>query len=240
MILGASMYDTSFVARLTQQYDVTWSTHTHGPQGANVTMADLIAYTMERKNNIEAAGSSGPVTDHNGNFDMPDLDQLASVGFATLSADKVSATQFPPNGYYLNPWCPSDVSPHTNETAWVLHDRFGDLIFIPGTGSSVIRYKFQLRDMTERYLTSALASVQPGQINAYTMVDYVDHFFSTNNLSAKQYIRSPEFQQDLDYYDELFKCFITPLVQSNYIIWATIPDIQAHFEAWECTNCPAR
>ncbi len=237
ILQGAGKYDPTWVQRLTDLYGVTWSTHTHGPEGPDVTMEDVIAYVMERKELMESLGS-GPVTDHNGNFEMPDLDELASVGFTTLSAYKYKYKQFPADGYYLSPWRPSDVSPLEDEPGWAVHDPAGGLVFLPGTGTSITRYKFQLHDLVERYLTAALSKVDPSRVNVYTFVDHVDHFYSLEGLPLNQYVESEEFQQHLAAYDQLFTDLIDPLVASGHVQWATTEKIRTVYEGWEAENCP--
>jgi len=237
ILQGAELYDPTWVQRLTDLYGVTWSTHTHGPAGPDVTMDDVIAYTLERKELMESLGS-GPVTDHNGNFDMPDLDTLSTVGFTTLSAYKNKYKQFPADGYYLSPWRPSDVDPMEDEPGWSIHDPAGGLVFIPGTGSSVTRYKFQLYDLVERYLTAAISKVDETKVNAYSFVDHVDHFYSLEGLPLNQYLETDEFQEHLAAYEQLFTDLIDPLVASGHVQWATTEDIRQTFEAWEAINCP--
>jgi len=237
ILQGAALFDPEWVGRLTSLYGVTWSTHTHGPKGPDVTMDDVIEYILERSELMESQGS-GPVTDHNGNFDMPDLDTLSTVGFTTLSAYKMKTKQFPAEGYYLSPWRPSDVAPLEDEPAWAVHDPAGGLVFLPGTGSCVTRYKFQLYDLVERYLTAAISKVDPDRVNVYTFVDHVDHFYSLEGLPLAQYLKTEAFQADLAAYDQLLTDLIDPLVESGHVQWATTEEMRQVFEAWESQHCP--
>ncbi len=113
-------------------------------------------------------------------------------------------------------------------------------MFVPGTGVSVLRYKFQLWDYTERYLTSALSKVRANHVNAYSFVDHIDHFYSYTGKSASEYVDSDEFQTDLDYYDEVLGELIAPLVASGHVAWSTNDEIRNAFVEWENTNCPAQ
>ncbi len=234
---GAATWDPTWAQRLTDGYGVAWSTHTHGPTNPDPTIDDVLAYVDERQQIMEEA-SAGPVTDHNGNFDQADLGALAELGFATLSACKIAETQRAPEGYYLNPWRPSVAVVGDDEASWAVHDRGGSLVFIPGTGSSVVRVKSQQEGLVERYLTAAMSKVDPGQINAYGFVDHVDHLFSRQGLPVAEYVESQEFQADLYAYEVMFDEVIDPLVASGHVVWASPDEVRVAFEAWEDEVCP--
>jgi len=237
ILQGSEEFDKDFVKRLTENYGVTWSTHTHGPKGPDPTMDDVIAYVKERQDALEKL-DSGPVTDHNGNFDQAELGRLSEIGFTTLSAYKYQYTQFPALGYYLNPWRPASLSPLENEAGWAVHQRNGSLVFMPSTGTSVLRVKSQTYELVERYLTSALSKVVAGQINSYAFVDHVDHFQSLTGKNIAEYVAGAEFQADLAAYDEVLGELIGPLVDSGHVRWSTIAKINAAYESWEADSCP--
>jgi hypothetical protein len=237
IIEGSRLYEPGWVSRLTNEYGVTWSTHTHGPEGDDITMDDVIAYVMERVDAMETMGT-GPISDHNGNFRLDDLDQLSEHGFQTLSAYKERDLQAPPAGYFISPWRPTRISPYTDETVWSTHDRGSGLVFIPGSGVSITRYKPHLVPMVQRYVTAALSKVQAGQVNAYSIVDHIDHFYSHEGTLTEKYVYSDEYAEHIQAYEDMFDQLLDPLVASGHIRWATNQEIHQDFEAWEAVYCP--
>jgi len=140
-VKAASTYDPDALKRLATQYNVVYSTHTHGPACKDETGQpygsaacsehpdwsdtlnedDVVTYIDERIDLIESL-SETTVTDHNGNFDMINKDKLVDIGDKTLSAYKQKSTQQSYDYLVTNPWRPTNTDAETDISSFLIHD----------------------------------------------------------------------------------------------------------------------
>ncbi len=233
--LGAQRYDPEFIRRMHEDYGVSFSVHTHGPNPRNnPTPRDVLDYIELRKKEMEAMGS-GPVTDLNGNFDFEDWDLFASIGIRSLTALKYPATQKGLEAYYRHPWRPTG-SPYQGEAAWARHRPEGKIVYIPGAGAIHTRHHERFADLMERHLRVALNRVRADKLNTFYFVEHVGRFQARAGQSPLEYVHSKAFRDDLEQHERFLRDVVAPLVKSGHIQYTIPSEICDRFEAWEKKN----
>jgi len=261
--LASELYAPSILADLAQNYDVTYSTHTHGPvckgpdgipygsaycqdhpdYDRNITEADIADYIQIRQEKFEDL-SGIPVSDHNGNFDMVHKNKLYPAGVRTLSVYKNKNTQKSYDYLYTNPWRPSDADGLTDLETFLTHDPQNELVYIPGYGSNLTKRHERVELKVRRFAGQFIQYAEAERVNVMNLVLHVDAFQSTDPDSDLVYIQvqgsgtpsltySNEFLAHLQYWNDMLENTIDPLVQAGYLQWATHADILENYLAWE-------
>ncbi|MBD3385604.1 hypothetical protein GF407_11850, partial [candidate division KSB1 bacterium] len=160
--LAAGKYAPDMLSDLADKYNVTFSTHTHGPvckeadgtpygsayckahhhhpsdHDTNLDENDIVNYVQIRREKLQSL-SKISVSDHNGNFDMVHKDLLSAAGVQTLSVFKSKYTQKSYDALYTNPWRPTDANALEDISLFLTHDPKQPLIYIPGVGSNITK-----------------------------------------------------------------------------------------------------
>ncbi len=236
-VIGAQRSDPGLIRRLQEQYDVGFSVHTHGPQIPNPSEAAVLDYIAERKSALEASGS-GPVTDLNGNFDMPDWSVFARAGILSMTAYKNKNTQAGYEGHYFHPWRPSPGNPTIDEKAWAVDDPFGRVVYLPGDCTQVTKFHSRLMERVLPGLTYALANARPKQSTTWYFIGHVDSFADKDGADLATYMASGQYREDLQFYDRLLEEVLDPLVQRGFARWAHPSDMREAFESSSAASQP--
>lgn len=259
LLLGAEAFSSDLISRLTSEYNVVYSTHTHGPKCVDgdgnphgnqecdehadewtfeYEAADVIAYIGERVSQYTTA--AGPqVSDHNGNWDFEDWSHFSNIGIRTLSAFKNGSTQSSFDTLFTNPWRPSHHSAVDDPEHFFDHNPSVSVIYLPGVGATVSKYDARVQEEVSRYAANFIALADPDRVNTFYIVTHVDHFFSLiEGMDPDDYIQTDEFQDHLDYWDQLFEELIDPLVAQGYLQWSSLPQMGDAFVAWEDRCAP--
>ena len=261
--LASERYAPATYSNLAENYNVTYSTHTHGPvckgpdgtpYGAeychshpeydrNITAQDIGAYIQIRREKF-AELSGIPVADHNGNFDMFNKNILDPAGVQTLSVFKNKYTQKSYDYLYTNPWRPSNGNALTAISTFLLHNPNNELIYIPGMGSNLTKRHARVNLKVQRFTAQFIKYAEQERVNAMNLVLHVDAFEPADPADDFDYIRvqgrgdpditySDEFLAHLQYWDDMLTETIDPLVESGYLQWATHTEIAEAFITWE-------
>ena len=234
--LGAKKHDPDFIRRLHEEYGVSFSVHTHGPNPrSNPTVQDVLNYVKLRKEEMEALGA-GPVTDLNGNFDQKDWDVFAKIGIRTMTAYKNVRTQMGQMAMkhdYRHPWRPAG-SPYQGEQQWARHRPESGVVYLPGAGAIHTRHHDRFADLMERHLRAALRHVRADRINVSYFVEHVGRFQPTApGQSPLKYVSSKAFRDDLAQHEKLYRDVLAPLVKSGHVRYAVPSEVCDRFEDWE-------
>lgn len=233
--LGAKQYDPDFLRRLHEEYGVSFSVHTHGPDPNTSTDEDVLDYIRLRKEEMEAMGA-GPVTDTNGNFEREDWGIFARIGMRTVTSYKHPPTQLglmAMQHYYLHPWRPGG-SPFQSEEQFAQHNPDCDVVFLPGVGADHTRNHELFADLIERHLRTALSRVRADRVNVTYFVEHVGRFVPEGRRQSPwEYVNSQAFRDDLEKHEKLYRDFLAPLVQSGHVRYVVPSEVCDLFEAWE-------
>ncbi|MBT3223655.1 MAG: hypothetical protein HN348_31675, partial [Proteobacteria bacterium] len=263
-ITGANAFMPGVPSQLVKDYNVVYSTHTHGPVcvdeqtgipygnkacsrhpewSPHITDDDVVTYIADRVDAIEAAANT-TVTDHNGQWDWANFYLVEQAGIKTVAAYKYEQRSF--DTLITNPWRPAQTPPKTDAEGYFVHDPDGPVIFLPGVGQSVSKYDERIDEEVSRYMAQYIALADPDRVNTLYIVTHVDHFYSLNGQSPSHYIKynaangdmalSPEFESHLAYWDDLLTDLVDPLVAGGYVQWASLPEMGEAYEEWEA-NC---
>ncbi|MDZ7725622.1 MAG: hypothetical protein U5R06_23060 [candidate division KSB1 bacterium] len=249
---------------LTDHYNVTYSTHTHGPvckvdgtpygsaycnanhhspgdHDTHITQQDIVNYVDIRRSKFSSL-SDTEITDHNGNFDMINQNLLFDIGMHTLSAFKNKNTQKSYDYLFTNPWRPSVGNALADISTFTQHDPDGKLIYLPGVGSNLTKRHERVPLKVQRFVGQFIKHADPERVNVMNLVLHVDAFEAENPADDSNYIHvkpdgsmthSEEFEQHLEYWDDMLTTVIDPLVQTGYLQWNTGSEIADAFIAWE-------
>ncbi len=251
--LAAKKYAADMLSELADQYNVTFSTHTHGPvcKGAdgtpygsayckahhhhpsdhntNLDENDIVNYIQIRRQKLEAL-SNISVSDHNGNFDMVNKDLLSPAGVQTLSVFKSKYTQKSYDALYTNPWRPSNANALEDISLFLTHDKTQPLIYIPGVGSNITKRHERVPLKVRRFAGQFIKHADTERVNAMNLVLHVDAFISDDPAGDSDYIvvsgsGDPEFT----FSDE----FLTHLGYWDEMLTETIdPLVEAGYLQW--------
>ncbi len=257
---GAETFWPGVAADFATNYDVTYSTHTHGPacvddQGVphgnkscaanpnwskTITDEDILEYITTRVQAFETASGTS-VTDHNGQWDWASFYQVEQAGILTVTAYKYDQRSF--DTLLTNPWRPSETPPKTDPDGYLVHNPQGPVIYLPGVGQSVTKYDARLYEEVSRYMAQYIAMADPNRVNTTYILGHVDQFYSLEGLSTEEYlsydpvsqtvVKSAEFEAHVQYWDDLMTNLIEPLVQEGYLQWATTAEMGQAFVQWE-------
>ncbi len=217
------------------QEDPTWDF------ASPITSEAIVQYVQTRVDHFEAA-SGIQVEDHNGNWDMGDMGVLADAGILTLTGFKNKEQQATFDELLTNPWRPSPVDALEEPLVFQTHDPDGEVIFVPGYGQNITKHHHRMGERLRRMFSQAIYYAEPGRVNSFNIVTHVDAFFSREGLSPSQYLNwsptdgytySPEFEQHLAEWDDMFTEIIDPLVAAGYVQWMAPSDVGREFIAWE-------
>ena len=233
--LGAKQYDPDFLRRLHEEYGVSFSVHTHGPDPNTSTDQEVLDYVRLRKEEMEAMGA-GPVTDTNGNFEREDWGIFARIGIRTVTSYKHPPTQLglmAMQHYYLHPWRPGG-SPFESEEQFARHNPDCGVVFLPGVGADHTRNHELFADLIERHLRVALSRVRADRINVTYFVEHVGRFVSKGRRQSPwEYVNSQAFRDDLNQHEKLYRDFLAPLVESGHVRYVGPAEVCDLFEQWE-------
>jgi len=261
--LASERYAPATFSDLAQNFNVTYSTHTHGPvckgpdgtpYGAgfcqahpeydrNITEQDIATYIQIRNEKFtELSGIM--VTDHNGNFDMVNKNLLYPVGVQTLSVFKSKYTQKSYDYLLTNPWRPSNGNTLTDISTFLQHDPNNKLIYIPGVGANLTKRHERVQLKVSRFVGQFIKHAETERVNAMNLVLHVDAFEPADPADDFNYIKiegsgtpvitySEEFLSHIEYWDDMLTQTIDPLVEGGYLQWATHGEIADAFRAWE-------
>jgi hypothetical protein len=251
--LAAEKYAPDMLTELADQYNVTFSTHTHGPvcKGAdgtpygsayckahhhhpsdhdtNLDENDLVNYVQIRRQKLEAL-SHISVRDHNGNFDMVHKDLLSTAGVQTLSVFKSKYTQKSYDALYTNPWRPSNANALEDISLFLTHDPTQPLIYIPGVGSNITKRHERVPLKVRRFAGQFIKYADKERVNAMNLVLHVDAFISDDPAGDSDYIVvSGSGDPGFTYSDE----FVTHLQYWDEMLTDTIdPLVEAGYLQW--------
>jgi hypothetical protein len=263
--MGAQRFAPSTLADLAAQYGVVYSTHTHGPNCIDATGRPRSAEDCNRSSSAPGWDSSvedccdttvpvyvenlqtlvsevsgTKVTDHNGNWEYTNPNELAAVGVETWSAFKSNQTQKTFGVLLTNPWRPSATSARDNPDGFMVHDPSTDVVYIPGWGQAITqnleRLPARLAPMASQFVRFA----DPDRINTFYIVTHVGHFESddgTRYVSVDPrtgaITRSAAFERDLAIWDQALDDIVDPLVAEGYLEWTSLPEMGRLFVSWE-------
>ncbi|MCD4749855.1 MAG: hypothetical protein K8R59_10825, partial [Thermoanaerobaculales bacterium] len=228
---GLNVLEPNFIRHLRTDYGCAFSVHTHGPKGPNPSIEEVLAYVRERKETLENMGA-GHVDDLNGNFTAPDYSVFSSIGITSMTAFKNTTTQAGYDGRYFHPWRPSPGNPYTDEAAWAIDNPASRVVYVPGENTGITRYSDQLAMKALPGLSAALWNTDPEKPTTWYFVTHVDFFASKDGLSIAEYMQSATYSQDLAAYENLLSEVMDPLVQRDFIEWASPSRMRRAFEEY--------
>jgi hypothetical protein len=253
-------FHPGLLAEFARDYDTVYSTHTHGPKcrdDAGVLRSnsdcrnkpewdhaldgdDTVEYVAELRDLLQNA-SGTTVADHNGNWTFPSSSRFAEIPMLTLSAYKNSNDQRTYDRLIINPWRPGQVDANADIESFLTHDPDVEIIYIPGWGQALTRHHERAQDRLRPMLSQVIYHADPDRVNTFYAITHVDHFhagdYSTDYIaydeSTGQVTYSPEFLQDLQYWDDLLTELIAPLVAEGYLQWTSLPEMGELYVEWE-------
>lgn len=253
-------FHPGLLAELSQNYNVVYSNHTHGPnctdpdgiprssndcntnQGwaKNIDNDAIVDYARNMRELFESA-SGIPVTDHNGNFDFPANDRFSEAGIKTLSAFKDRTTQGSYDYLYNNPWRPGQVNALHDIDGFLTHNANAQITYIPGWGQALTRHPQRVTERIQPMLSQFIRFADPVRVNSFYVITHVGHFYSRigdpnylkYNQASGEVQFSQEFLDHLNAWNEMLTEVIDPLVEQGYIQWTSFAEIGELYEAWE-------
>jgi len=209
-ILGIERFAPNTLKELADQYDITLSTHTHGPNckdengipygaayckansnlaSTEITETDIANYLEIRRTKFEEV-SGISVTDHNGNFDAIEKDSWFDRGFRTLSVFKNKYYQKSYDYHIINPWRPTECDGLEEIENFLTHNPEGKLIYIPGLGSNITKRHQRVPMKAKRIIGQFLQYADSTRINSMNLIFHVDAFTAQNieTIGDEEYI----------------------------------------------------
>jgi hypothetical protein len=263
--MGAQRFAPSTLADLAAQYGVVYSTHTHGPNCIDATgrprsvedcnrsdrlagwtpsvegcCDPMVPVYVDNLQELLSAISGTEVTDHNGNWEYANPNELAAIGVETWSAFKNNQTQRTFDLLMNNPWRPSATSARDDPSGFRVHDPATQVVYIPGWGQSLTqnleRVSARLAPMASQFIRFA----DPERINTFYIVTHVGHFASDDgapyidvDTATGRPTYSEAFLQDLAYWDEALTDIVDSLVAEGYLEWTSLPEMGRLYVEWE-------
>jgi hypothetical protein len=212
--LGLEKFAPDLAARFVQEYDVVFSTHTHGPhcidnEGRLRSLTDcnynkddptwdqspnsyeypwVIDYVRAQKVLAEAATGT-MITDHNGNWEFIQSSRFAEIPMLTWSAFKSHYDQRTFDVLVNNPFRPSEVDPHPNPEGFLTHDPDNPIIYIPGWGQAITRHEERLLDRMGSMISQFIKHTSPDRVNTFYVVTHVGILQARDEKQDGQYLR---------------------------------------------------
>ncbi len=255
-------FHPGLLADLSQNYNVVYSNHTHGPncidpQGVprssndcnmnkdwdkGISDDDIIAYAKNMRQLFESA-SGIPVTDHNGNFDFTETTRFVEAGIKTLSVFKNKNSQSSYDYLYNNPWRPGQGNALQDIKGFLTHDPNTQIVYIPGWGQALTRHHQRVTERISPMLSQFIRFADPQRVNSFYVITHVGHFYSRTgdpnylhyNEASGEVEYSQEFLDHINAWDEMLTDVIDPLVKEGYLQWTSFSKIGELYEAWEST-----
>lgn len=253
-------FHPGLLAELSEDYNVHYSTHTHGPKcrddrgllrsagdcnahpewDNNLDDDDVIEYVRNLSDLITDA-SGTPVTDHNGNFEFTQASRYTEIPMLTWSAYKNHNTQRTYDRLINNPWRPGEGNANADIENFMTHHPETDIVYIPGWGQALTRHHERVLTRLRPMVSQFIRFADPDRVNTFYAVLHVDHFYSREG--NRDYIAydevtgevtySKEFQQHLQYWDNMLTELIDPLVEEGYLQWTSLPEMGELYLEWE-------
>jgi hypothetical protein len=190
--------------------------------------------------------SGTEVTDHNGNWEFDQASRLSEVGVKTWSAYKAWRTQRTYDVLINNPWRPTECNADADIDTFLTHDPSTEVIYIPGWGQAITRHQERLLTRMRPLVSQFIRYADPERVNTFYVVTHVGTFHAREAEDEDTYIAydprtgkltySAEFQQDLQYWDQMLTELIDPLVEQGYLEWTSLPEMGELYLEWE-ENC---
>lgn len=259
-------FHPGLLTELARDYGTVYSTHTHGPKcrddagvlrssgdcrdkpewDHNLGDDDVVEYVAALRDLLESA-SGTTVADHNGNWDFTKSSRFSEVPMLTMSAYKNFNNQRTYDRLIINPWRPGQVNANANIEAFMTHDPNTKVIYIPGWGQALTRHHGRAQDRLRPMLSQVIHHADPDRVNTFYALTHVDHFHADDyspdyiayDEATGQVTYSPEFLQDLQYWDDLLTELIDPLVAEGYLQWTSLPEMGELYVEWE-KGCGSR
>ena len=251
-------FHPGLLQELSEDYNVAYSTHTHGPncrdpEGVLRSAAacqrgwdddidddDVIEYITGLQELIEDA-SGQAVTDHNGNFDFEVGSRLGEVPMRTWSGYKSFLNQRTYDTLMVNPWRPTDAHPLYNVDTFLTHDPETDIVYVPGWGQALSRQIERLPVRLPGILGQFIAHATPGRVNTFYFVTHVGHYepddrtddYISYNARTGELTFGEQFERDLAYWDQMLTDTVDPLVEAGYLSWTPMTEVADLYSDWE-------
>ena len=251
-------FHPGLLRELSEDYNVAYSTHTHGPncrdpEGVLRSAAacqrgwdtdtdddDVIEYIAGLQDLIETA-SGQAVTDHNGNFDFEAGSRLAEVPMLTWSGYKSFLNQRTIDTLMVNPWRPTDTRALYEVDTFLTHDPDSDIVYVPGWGQALSRQIERLPVRLPGILSQFIAHATPGRVNTFYFVTHVGHYegdsrtddYISYNARTGELTFGEQFERDLAYWDQMLTDTVDPLVEAGYLSWTPLTDVAELYSEWE-------
>ncbi len=202
-VKGAQQFAPDTLRQLVEDYDVIYSTHTHGPHCRDAegrlrsltdcnnapvgeawdqsvedyTYPEVIEYVRALRDLISDA-SGTTVTDHNGNWEFAQASRFAEIPMLTWSAYKNHRDQRTYDVLINNPWRPTEASPDANTEAFLTHDPDTQIVYIPGWSQAITRHPERVPDRMPPLISQFIRFADPDRVNSFYVVMHIDHFYS--------------------------------------------------------------
>ncbi|HEY69485.1 MAG TPA: hypothetical protein G4O08_02760 [Anaerolineae bacterium] len=259
-------FHPGLLAELARDYGVVYSTHTHGPncidpQGvprsasdcnsnpdwdSNTDVDDEVEYVRNLRDVLsDASGTS--VTDHNGNFDFPHADRFSEIPMLTWSVYKNFNYQRTYDLLINNPWRPGLGNANEDVENFLTHHPDTPIVYIPGWGQAITSHPDRLLERLQPMLSQFIHYADPDRVNTFYAITHVGHYYSRTgdpnylvyDPNSGEVIHSAEFEQHLQYWDDLLTALVDPLVEQGYLEWTSLPEMGELYLAWEAA-CAAQ
>lgn len=255
-----SGFHPGLLAQLAADFDVVYSTHTHGPAcrddrgrlrssadcnvhrewDRNIVDDDILEYVGNLRNLISAT-SGQTVSDHNGNFTFRAASRFAEIPMQTWSAYKNFNTQRTYDWLIINPWRPGEGNANDNILHFVTHDPTTNIVYIPGWSQALTRHPDRALSRTSRILSQVIRFADPDRVNTFYFVLHVDHFYSRANdpsylaydTETGEISYGAEFEQQIRAWEAVLTELVDPLVREGYLEWTSLPEMGALYRQWE-------
>jgi hypothetical protein len=259
-------YYPGLLAELANEYNVVYSTHTHGPnclddagvpRSANdcnshpewdqpIDTGSVIEYVRNLRDLLNTA-SGTQVLDHNGNFTFVESSRYSEIPMLTWSAYKNFNTQRTYDRLINNPWRPGQGNANRDIETFLAHDPDSEIVYIPGFGQALTRHHERALTRLRPMISQFIRYADPERVNTFYAVLHVDHFYSRADNpdyiswdeGTGQITYSAEFRQHLQYWDDLLTELIDPLAEKGYLQWTSLPEMGELYRQWE-NSCGLR
>jgi hypothetical protein len=250
----SQIWEPSLLAELVQEYDVVYSTHTHGPHcrdeegrlrssndcrdnresdGWDHTANDheypyVVDYVRNLRDLLQDV-SGIQVTDHNGNFEFGQASRYAEIPMLTLSAYKNKNTQGTYDMFINNPWRPTECDANKDIDKFLTHDPNTSIVYIPGWGQNVARYLDRLETRLAPMLSQFIRHVDADRVNTFYIVTHVGSFYPRNKEDVPDYISYNPGTGEVEYSDQ----FLQDLTYWDEMLTELIdPLVEAGYVEW--------
>jgi hypothetical protein len=212
-VMGAEIFHAGLLQELAEEYNVVYSTHTHGPHcrdaegrlrsatdctinkdsaGWDQTVNDYeYPYVTEYVNNLRqliSQASGTPVTDHNGNWEFTQASKFAEIGIQTWSGYKAWRTQRTYDVLINNPWRPTECSADSEIDKFLTHDPNTEVIYIPGWSQAITRHQERLLTRMRPMVSQFVRYADAERVNTFYVITHVGTFHACEAQDEAKYI----------------------------------------------------